>query len=402
MISPAVPGRWLVPALMVGTFVNFLAALAFAPFLSEIASDVGSTVALIGQVPALMTLLASLLGLIAGPLADHYGYRRTLIVGVLAVAVNALAIGLAPNYAILLTVVVVGSIGRAVVQPTSQAAVASYFTDPRARRASMSRVSIGVSGAGILGIPLLTWVAGLWGWRAAFFTLSALAFLAVANLWRSLPWDTSDGSQRLQVGTVLRSYLPILRHRSTLGLMLSNLLGNTGMWLFWIYIPSFLIQERGFSTTEVGWVNMGSGLAVIAGNLISGTRLGQYPRQLLIASRLLAGTLLACALLLPVSGLTAAVLAVLAMVPHGLFSVTNALLLTSESPAGRATTMTMNSSGMSLGFALGGALGGLALALGGYPALGYWGPAFLVGAATLVWWFRPRALVQPAPAPASH
>src|SRR6186997_8726 len=143
--EPQVISRWLVAALMVATFVNFLGSLALGPFLPQVAHDLETTVALVGQVPALVLLLAALLGLVIGPLADHYGYGRSLMAGILAATVSTLAIGLAPTYAFLLLVTIIGAIGRAAVQPSAQATVALHFPDEAKRRYAMSRVQMGNS-----------------------------------------------------------------------------------------------------------------------------------------------------------------------------------------------------------------------------------------------------------------
>jgi MFS family permease len=110
--DPPVLSRWLVVGLMVATFVNFLGFIALGPFLPQVADDLGTTVALVGQVPALVTLLAALLGLVVGPLADHYGSGRSLIVGVVAATMSTLAMGLAPTYGFLLLVTIIGAIGE--------------------------------------------------------------------------------------------------------------------------------------------------------------------------------------------------------------------------------------------------------------------------------------------------
>ena len=80
------------------------------------------------------------------------------------------------------------------------------------------------------------------------------------------------------------------------------------------------------------------------------------------------------------------------MVLLGLYGVPSLLVLNAETPAGRATTMTLNSAAMSLGTALGGMLGGVALALGGYTALGVCAPLFPLVGAGIIWWSRPRAV----------
>jgi predicted MFS family arabinose efflux permease len=388
--EPNILSRWLVAALMVATFVNFLGSLALAPFLPQVAHDLGATVALVGQVPALVTLLAALIGLVVGPLADHYGYGRSLMAGVLAATVSTLAIGLAPTYAFLLPVTIIGAIGRAAVQPSAQATVALHFPDEATRRYAMSRVQMGNSGAGIVGIPLLTFLAALWSWRLAFVTLAVLGLVSLLVLWRTLPPDERSTAGRIRLRDALASYVPLLRHRSTLGIIIATLVGNIGGWVVWSYLAAFLIEVHGFTIQEAGWVYLFGGGGIMVGTMISGTRVGAYPRALMIVSRVVAGLLLAGAMILPLPGVAVVAVVSVAMVMQGLYGVPNLLVLSAESPVGRATTMTLNSSAISLSTALGGIIGGVALTLGGYAALGVCAPIFPLAGAAIVWWSRPR------------
>src|SRR5829696_2462596 len=96
--------RWLVPSLTLATFVTMTSAFGLGPFLPVIAREFGLPVALLGQVPAGMLLLAAVLGLVIGPLADHFGYRRVLVTGLLTIVASALATGFAPDFPLLLLV----------------------------------------------------------------------------------------------------------------------------------------------------------------------------------------------------------------------------------------------------------------------------------------------------------
>lgn len=395
--SPA-PGRWLVAALMVATFVNFLGALALGPFLPQVAADLNTTVALVGQVPALVTMLAALLGLVVGPLADHYGYGRTLMLGVLAATVSTLAIGLAPSYAFLLAVTVIGAIGRAAVQPAAQATVAARFQDEAIRRRTMSRVQMGNSGAAIIGIPLLTWIAALSSWRWAYLTLVVLGMFALVILWRTLPRDESSKEGRFQVGTVLASYTPLLRHVPTLGVIAATLIGNIGAWSIWSYLAAFLVEVHGFSTSDVGWVYLFGGGGVMLGTMLSGTRLGAAPRRLMMTCRTISAVLFAAAMIPPLPGIAVVAIVSLAMVLNGMYGVPSLMVLNAESPAGRGTTMTLNSSAIYLGTALGGMVGGLTLTLGGYGALGFVAPIFPLMGSVIIWLSRPRPSMELAAA----
>src|SRR3954449_11878782 len=109
----------------------FLAALNFyapAPFYPEIARDLQTTVPLLGQVVTLMALLSAGLGLVVGPLADRYGFRWPLVIGLLAIAVGLLGSGLAPAYPVLLGLSVVMGFGDALVFALPFAIVATRFS----------------------------------------------------------------------------------------------------------------------------------------------------------------------------------------------------------------------------------------------------------------------------------
>ncbi len=56
-------------------FVTQLATFALSPFLPFVAADLGASVSLLGQIPALALFTAAVLGLVVGPLADRAGAR---------------------------------------------------------------------------------------------------------------------------------------------------------------------------------------------------------------------------------------------------------------------------------------------------------------------------------------
>jgi predicted MFS family arabinose efflux permease len=115
----------------------------------------------------------------------------------------------------------------------------------------------------------------------------------------------------------------------------------------------------------------------------------------LIASCLLQATAMVAGLLAPLSAIAVIAAMTVAATVNAVGAPTVALLLLAESPAGRATTMTINQSAFSLGIALGSAIGGLLLGVGGYAAIALSVPAFFVIASASIWWLRPVATVRP-------
>src|SRR4051794_1557776 len=131
-----------------------------------------------------MILLSAGIGLVAGPLADRYGYRWMLVIGILAISVNFAGVGLAPSYPVLLVFSVAGGVGDALVFSLPLAIVSTRFTGD-AQRSAMGWVIGSLSAGPIIGGPVLTTLGDLSGWRTALIvaslaTLGAAWFVAVA------------------------------------------------------------------------------------------------------------------------------------------------------------------------------------------------------------------------------
>jgi predicted MFS family arabinose efflux permease len=395
-LHETLPARGLVPTLTLATFVNHLNVIAWNPFLPFIAAELGITVALLGQVPALMMLLATSLGLVIGPLADHYGYRRTLFVCLLAVVTSSLTTGLAATLPLLVLAALVGAVGRAAIMPVAQAIVAAAFVDDTARRHAVSRTQSGGPLAATMGIPLLTVCATALQWRGAFLAVSGLALATALLLWRMLCQDEAPGHGPVRLTSILAAYQPLVRQRLSLTVIVAACLEQTGVWVMWTYYGAFYVQQHAFSTQQVGWVSLAAGLGVLLGQTAAGGRLGRQPGRLFLLGCLGAGPLIGLSLLLPLPASAAVALMAAGWLMHGLLMVSTVVLLIRQSPAGRATTLTLYASAMNLGIALGAALGGLALAWGGYVALGLCTLALPLVSATLFWGCHPGLGKAPA------
>ena len=268
--APPAP-RWVVPALGLASFISLLSVLGLAPFLPVMAADLGTSVALLGQIPALITLLAAALGLVVGPLADRLGLRRALLLGLASVGVGTLGLALAPSYLIVLGVALIGAIGRATIGPVCQAIAGLRFTGEPRRRA-LSWVTAGTSGAGIVGIPLLTSIDSALGWRAAFVGLTLLVLASLLLAWFAIEPDRASVTAPLRVTGVLAAFAPLLGHRPTLGLIGASVLSAIGTWGTWTYLGAFYVQQHGVTTKGAGWIYMIVSLGVLPGSLATGGR----------------------------------------------------------------------------------------------------------------------------------
>jgi predicted MFS family arabinose efflux permease len=149
------------------------------------------------------------------------------------------------------------------------------------------------------------------------------------------------------------------------------------------------VQRYGFGADQVGWVSLAAGLGVLIGQTAAGGRVGEHPRLLFIAACVGSGSLIGLSLIRPLPAVATIILMAAAWLTHGVVMVSTVILLVDRSPAGRAVTLTLNSSAQSFGWAVGAGTGGIVLAAAGYVALGLWTLVLPLGSALLIFIRQP-------------
>jgi predicted MFS family arabinose efflux permease len=257
--------------------------------------------------------------------------------------------------------------------------------DDTARRRAVSRTQSGGPLAATVGILLLTTIAAAWHWRGAFLVVSGLAVATMLRLWRLLSWDGPIDRGPVRLTSLLTAYRPLVRHRASLTVIVAACLEHAGVWAMWTYYGAFYVQQHALTTQQIGGVSLAAGLGVLLGQTAAGGRLGDRPRRLFLLGCLGSGLLIGLSLLLSLPAPAAVALMAAGWLMHGLVMVSTVVLLVDQSPARRATTLTLHAAAMNLGVALGAMLGGLALAQAGYVALGLCTLALPLMSAVLVW-----------------
>jgi predicted MFS family arabinose efflux permease len=330
-----------------------------------------------------------------------------LLFGVLAFVASSTGLAFLSTPALLPLIAVLAAAGRATVNPLALAIASSEFEGEAARRA-VSRVTSSLGAAPIVGVPVITSVATVFDWRAAWLALAAVTLVAFLGLWKVFRSTSGRGVQATERPTardLMNGYAALCGHRPSLALLVGTFLMGAGGWTVWTYLGAFVVQRHGFSTQEAGWAWMVVGIGLFIGSVLAGGRLGRVPLDALYTtSAIAAGLGLGLAFVVPLGSWVAIGLIGLGTLLHGITQVISALLLTQAAPTGRAVTMTLRGAASSLGSATGAALGGLLLQNAGFTVVGASAIVFCVVAAGLAWWVRgaqaavsrPRTAIQAA------
>ncbi|MFI9188959.1 MFS transporter [Streptomyces californicus] len=231
----------------------------------------------------------------------------------------------------------------------------SQLTRPERRGRAVAVLLNGLMLGTLLGLPLATLTGERYGWRAAFWAISALtvaaALCTAAGVRRA---DRPEGS-----GT-LRSELTAFRApRLWLTLLTSTMVIGATFSAF-SYLNPILTEVTGFSPGAVPLLLLAYGAATVVGNTVVGRLADRHTLPVLLGGLTLNAVFLAGFALL--AGVETG--AVLCMLGVGLVGVTmNPALVTRVQRAGNARPLvnTVHSSFITLGVVLGSALGGLGL-----------------------------------------
>ncbi len=361
------------------------------------AADLDTTVSIIAQVQTATFVLAALAGLFLGPLADHYGLRRTALVGGILLAGSGFATALAVDFWTLM----LGRIPAGLVILSSlSVAIASTRLAEGERRKGIGWVVSALPFSAIIGMPMFAMIAHYSNWRLSYVVLGFLGLLVTGLLWRVVPADPPVPATAISLRAILNAYAPLLGHARSILLYLADFLRGVTWFGLLIYVAAFFVEELGLSLQAYGAFMVAGGVAYLIA-----ARLGSTIERIGLGTWFNASTVMmaAAGVIAFTNSLgTPATFGLLIMFGFmggaGFSAIT--IMISESSQSGQGTTMMLRQSGLSASQAAAAATGGALIAAGGYSALGFGLGGFaLLSAVTIV--IAGRVYLQPDPRPAA-
>ncbi|MDY0312912.1 MAG: MFS transporter [Desulfobacterales bacterium] len=279
---------------------------------------------------------APLVGLISGPFADRWGYRRMMIGGLALVALGMSAAAIWPTYAVLTLAVVLASFGKTIYDPAIQAYVGARVPFER-RGLVIGLLEFPWAGSTLIAIPLIGLLMDAGGWRMAPLSLAVAAMIGLLLMTRLFDPDSAPSvSTSRMLGT---AWGALVARPEALGALGFAFFASAANDMLFIVYGAWLegrfglgLAALGLSTVVIGGAELlGEGLTVVAAD-----RLG-IKRAALLGAAL---TMIAYALL-PVVGesLSGALIGLFAVFVAFEFTIVNCMSLATELLPGHRATM---------------------------------------------------------------
>jgi MFS family permease len=239
---------WVIFLLFSGTFINAIdrASLATAaPFLMK---ALNLTPREMGIAFSAFAWFYLLMNVPAGSLADRFGVKRTLGWAAALWSICSALTGAATHYVHVLLARGGVGIGEAASFPVNARIVSRRFL-PAERGLATGFYTCGLRVGMAITPVLMVYLISRWSWRVAFYA-TGLGSLLWVGLWHLTYRDGEKVSATTQVGT---PWLPLLANRTVLGLVLCKFFQDYLFYLFVMWLPSYLLMERGFTLMKMGW-----------------------------------------------------------------------------------------------------------------------------------------------------
>ena len=208
--APRSPPRTELPAHLAALFIALLLGLQplttdlYLPALPTLTRQLAAPMHLAQMTMAALMLSFGVAQLVWGPLADRFGRRPVLLIGLSLYLLASAGGVLAPNIETLIVARVVQGAAMAAAVVCARAMVRDLY-EPHEGAHVMSR---GLSGLGIIAIasPTLGGLVAHWlGWRGALAVVAIVGAITLWAVWRKLPETLAQRNPR---ATQLRALAP--------------------------------------------------------------------------------------------------------------------------------------------------------------------------------------------------
>ena len=348
-------------------FLNNTVALMLGPLLVDIANEFDTSVAVAGQLAAATFLSWAIFAPLIGPFSDSLGRRLVALTGLGVMGVCISAAAFAPNFIVLMFLLMGTGLGGSMIPPNSMAAISDVVSPEKRGRAIGVAQGI-MASAVVVGVPVVAVLTSVADWRLPFLVVGGLLLAIFALSWLWYPKSPNTGPRSF-------SYLSRFKELGSIPVfrvgMLANFSQRIAFYAVLGYLAAYLIDSYDVSVGETALPLAVVGAGAVIGSLFGGMIASHQKRLGLVAVSGLAGG----AGVLIVFAIDPAIWATVA-IAFGAVCILSIgwpvfiAFATDIAGPSRATAIGMMGASNRMGGFIGSALGGAFLAIGGFSAVG--------------------------------
>jgi len=319
------------------------------PFLPVFARGLGVDISVMSLLMAGRSLIGATSPIFA-PLADRRGRKFGMLMGVVIFTLGVGVVAIYPTLWTLVIALMLAMIGKFIFDPSMQA----YFGDrvPYEQRGTALAVTeVAWSMAFIAGIPFMGVLINRSGWSAPFPLLTALGIVMLFVIWRIVP---REDPHHQPASNWRDGYRAVFSSAPALAGISIALWASAGNELINVIFGVWLEDSFGLKIAALAGASAVIGISELSGEGLVAFTTDRLGKPLALAIGLIGNAL--AAILLPFIGQTQAGALIglfLFYITFEYIMVSHIPLMTELVPSARATILSINVTGHSMGRALG-------------------------------------------------
>lgn len=255
--------------LALGTFGLGISEFVMMGILPFVAKDMGVSIPEAGHL-----ISAYAVGVSVGAPVMLFGARKFPLKKVLFVLIfiyalgNALT-GLSGSYSMMLFMRFVSGLPHGAFFGVGSIVVNRIAKEGKSAQAMAFMIS-GMTVANLLGVPLGAYITNHLSWRIIFYGTGVWGILNLIALMKFLPVQSPIPDSGI------KGQFRFMKNVEPWLILLATGLGSGGIFCYYSYITPLMTEMSGFSTDDMTWIMMLSGLSMVVGNFIGGNMSDRY------------------------------------------------------------------------------------------------------------------------------
>ncbi|WP_168196440.1 multidrug effflux MFS transporter [Bdellovibrio sp. NC01] len=237
-----------------------------------------------------------------GPLADRFGRKLPLQLGMLVYFFATLGCAFAPNIETFIGFRLLQALGGCAGMVITRAIIRDLF-DTKQVATFLSNMALVMGIAPIIAPTVGAVINEHFGWKAIFFVLAGANLLCMIAIAIFLPETSKVRKTELKIGTVFTSYIKLLGNRNFVGYLIPDTAVRAGMFAYIAGSPFVFIELLGIPSEKYGLIFGLNGLGLVLASQVNRRLLSRWaPDTILRWSVRIAAIASACVLLFAWSG----------------------------------------------------------------------------------------------------
>lgn len=207
-------------------------------------------------------------------LGDIFCPKKMLFWSVASWGVLMFAMGFANDYSTMITLRILLGLAEGPLFALAYTIVKQTYTDRQQARAS-TMFLLGTPIGAFLGFPITAFVLAHYDWHSTFFVMGSITFLVLAlivfglrHLQLKRTVDIEGTGKRVNFKVHLSNTKSLLTNSAFWLLCIFNIALMTYLWGLNSWVPSYLIQDKGFNLKEFGIYSSLPFIAMLIGEIV--------------------------------------------------------------------------------------------------------------------------------------